>query len=80
MAFERGGYADKLGNRYEGRWVVRQLLRLLNEEIRSVGSTLCPGPLGRIRRTLFDNSEMQKPPGVANSAAGGGFAPQAWSR
>lgn len=36
MAFEPGGYADKLGNRYEGRWIVKQLLRLLNEEIRSV--------------------------------------------
>jgi hypothetical protein len=36
MAFEPGGLADKLGNRYEGRWVVKQLLRLLNEEIRSV--------------------------------------------
>ena len=33
MAFEPGGYADKLGNRYEGRWVVKQLLRLLNEEL-----------------------------------------------
>lgn len=32
MALEPGGYADKLGNRYEGRWVARQLLRLLNEE------------------------------------------------
>ena len=36
MAFESGGYADKLGNRFEGRWVVRQLLLLLNEQIRSV--------------------------------------------
>lgn len=36
MAFEPGGYANKLGNRYEGRWVVKQLLRLLNEEIQSV--------------------------------------------
>jgi len=36
MAFEPGGYADKLGNRYESRWIVKQLLRLLNEEIRSV--------------------------------------------
>ena len=33
MAKEPGGYADKLGNRYEGRWVVKQLLRLLNEEL-----------------------------------------------
>lgn len=36
MAFELGGYADKLGNRYEGRWVVKQLLHLLNETVRSV--------------------------------------------
>lgn len=36
MGFEPGGRADKLGNRYEGRWVAKQLLRLLNEEIRSV--------------------------------------------
>ena len=36
MAFERGGYADKLGNRYEGRWVVRQLLDLLNERLTQV--------------------------------------------
>ncbi|PKL38656.1 MAG: hypothetical protein CVV41_22415 [Candidatus Riflebacteria bacterium HGW-Riflebacteria-1] len=36
MAFETGGMADKLGNRYEGQWVVKQLLRLLNEEIQSV--------------------------------------------
>jgi len=36
MPFEPGGLAGKLGNRYEGRWVAKQLLRLLNEEIRSV--------------------------------------------
>lgn len=36
MAFEPGGYSNKLGNRHEGRWVVKQLLRLLNEEVRSV--------------------------------------------
>lgn len=36
MALEPGGYADKLGNRYEGRWVVLQLLRVLNEDLRSV--------------------------------------------
>lgn len=36
MSFEPGGLADKLGNRYEGRWVTKQLLRFLNEEIRSV--------------------------------------------
>ena len=37
MGFERaGGRANKLGNRYEGRWLTKQLLRLLNEEIRSV--------------------------------------------
>lgn len=36
MSLEPGGYADKIGNRYEGRWVVRQLLRLLLEELSSV--------------------------------------------
>ena len=36
VGFESGGLADKLGNRYEGRWVAKQLLRLLNEEIRCV--------------------------------------------
>ena len=36
MALEPGGYADKLGNRYEGRWVVKQLLRMLNEDLLSV--------------------------------------------
>jgi len=30
MPLEPGGYADKLANRYEGRWVVRQLLRVPN--------------------------------------------------
>jgi hypothetical protein len=36
MAFEPGGMSEKLGNRYEGRWVAKQLLRILNEEIQSV--------------------------------------------
>lgn len=36
MAFEPGGMSEKLGNRYEGRWVAKQLLRLLNESIQSV--------------------------------------------
>ncbi|RJQ38130.1 MAG: hypothetical protein C4550_07080 [Nitrospiraceae bacterium] len=36
MPFESGGLADKLGNRYEGRWVVLQLLSLLDEKIQSV--------------------------------------------
>src|SRR5260221_3311087 len=36
MGFARGGTAAKLGNRYEGRWVVQQLLFLLAERIRSV--------------------------------------------
>ncbi len=36
MAFEPGGMSEKLGSRYEGRWVAEQLLRLLNESIRSV--------------------------------------------
>lgn len=33
MSDESGGRADKFGNRYEGRWVVKQLLRLIKEEI-----------------------------------------------
>ena len=36
MAFPIGGRADKLGNRYEGRWLVLQCIRLLREEIQSV--------------------------------------------
>lgn len=36
MPFESGGLADKFGNRYEGRWVVSQLLSLLEEKIQSV--------------------------------------------
>lgn len=36
MAFEPGGMSEKLGNRYEGRWVAKQLLGLLNENIQSV--------------------------------------------
>jgi hypothetical protein len=36
MPFESGGLADKLGNRYEGRWVAAQLLSLLEEKIQSV--------------------------------------------
>jgi hypothetical protein len=36
MPFEPGGLADKLGNRYEGRWVASKLLSLLNEDINSV--------------------------------------------
>ena len=46
MAFEPGGMAEKLGNRYEGRWVAKQLLRLLNEEIKSVTVELI-GPIER---------------------------------
>ncbi len=36
MALEPGGRAAKLGNRYEGRWVVRQLLRVLNDDLLAV--------------------------------------------
>lgn len=36
MSFEVGGRADKFGNRFEDRWVVKQLLRLVEEEISSV--------------------------------------------
>lgn len=36
MGFLKGGTADKLGNRYEGLWVVKQLLRLIAEAIQTV--------------------------------------------
>ncbi len=36
MPFEAGGRADKFGNRYEGRWVLKQLLRLIQEDIKSI--------------------------------------------
>lgn len=36
MAFEKGGYADKLGNRFETRWVVLQYLHVLSGELVSV--------------------------------------------
>lgn len=36
MPLETGGRADKFGNRYESKWVLKQLLRMLNEEIYSV--------------------------------------------
>lgn len=32
----RGGPANKLGNRYEGRWTAYCILRILNEEMRSI--------------------------------------------
>jgi len=36
MPYEKGGRADKLGNKYENWWLVRQMLRLINEEISSL--------------------------------------------
>ena len=42
MAHEPAGYADKQGNSYENRWIAKQLLRLLSEEIISV----TPEPIG----------------------------------
>ena len=36
MPFETGGLGDKLGNRYEGRWLAFKLLSLLKEKIRSI--------------------------------------------
>ncbi|MDU4861722.1 MAG: hypothetical protein E6356_11005 [Terrisporobacter othiniensis] len=35
-SYELGGRADKFGNRYESRWVVNQLIRIIKEEIDSV--------------------------------------------
>lgn len=47
MAFEPAGMAQKRGNRYEGRWVVRKLLYLLNEKIQPVTVELiCPDEQG----------------------------------
>jgi hypothetical protein len=31
-----GGWADKLGNRYEGRWTAKQFLLLLAEKLQMV--------------------------------------------
>src|SRR5258707_15655043 len=36
MAVERGGRADKLGNRYEGLWAARNLLLVLAGEVVAV--------------------------------------------
>ncbi len=36
MGYELGGVAEKLGNRYEGLWVAKKLIELLNEKIKSV--------------------------------------------
>jgi len=36
MALESGGYAEKIGNRYEANWVAYLLLQLLNERVVSV--------------------------------------------
>ena len=36
MAHEKGGKADKFGNRYEDRWVAEQLLNLCCERIISL--------------------------------------------
>lgn len=36
MPNEKGGRADKLGNKYENWWLVRQMLRLIEEEILSL--------------------------------------------
>lgn len=36
MSFERGGRADKYGNRYEDRYLAKLLLRLVREEFASI--------------------------------------------
>lgn len=36
MAFEKGGRADKAGNKYEINWVIYQLLKIIDEKIYSV--------------------------------------------
>ncbi len=39
MAFETGGREDQLGNRHEGWWVAKQLLRLFNVSIVNLPTT-----------------------------------------
>lgn len=36
MPYEKGGRADKAGNTYEKRWVIYQMLKVINEELYSV--------------------------------------------
>ncbi|MDG5855266.1 hypothetical protein [Clostridium beijerinckii] len=36
MPYEMGGRADKSGNKYEIRWVIYQMLKVIEEEIVSV--------------------------------------------
>ena len=36
MGYEPGGYADKLGNRFEGRWVVQQMLLVLSGQLSAI--------------------------------------------
>lgn len=58
MAFEAGGRADKFGNRYETRWLVKQFLRLIKGEV----ATVVLEPIGEeeegvdIRIKNLDNS------------------------
>lgn len=35
-SYEVGGRADKFGNRYESRWVVKQMLEVINEKVHSI--------------------------------------------
>jgi hypothetical protein len=55
----RGGETDKFGNRYEGRWTVRQILSIVSDEFESINVE----PLGEIGRgvefTLRRASETQ---------------------
>lgn len=36
MPYEKGGRADKYGNRYENKWVIYQLLRVIDEKAESI--------------------------------------------
>jgi hypothetical protein len=36
MPYEKGGRADKNGNRFETRWAVFQILQVLEEKIKSI--------------------------------------------
>ena len=48
MAYEIGGRSDKFGNRYENRWVAKQLLKLCHEQI----SSLIHEPVGEIEEGI----------------------------
>ena len=36
MPYEKGGRADKAGNKYEINWIILKLLELLDEELKTI--------------------------------------------